>query len=137
MIGSWSRLLVTGVLIASIFALLVGLRSEKDDEKRVRGKEISFSKDIYPILKTHCQACHVRENEHPSEFYIDTYEDMMGESRHGKTIVPGNALKSIFYQKLLPNPPFGRTMPPSKKIKLTEEQIELFKRWVNQGAKKN
>lgn len=131
------RFSVIGFLIAGVLVFLIGFRSGKDDGIRKGGKGVSFSKDVTPIIQKHCQTCHVKENEHPSEFFVDSYEDMMNESRHGKTISPGNAQKSIFYQKLLPKPPFGRTMPPSKKLKLTEEQIELFKRWIDQGAKNN
>jgi uncharacterized membrane protein len=137
MMGFRVRVLFIGLFILSALVLLIGFESRKDDEARRGGKEVSFSKDVTPLLAEHCRTCHMKEHEHPSEFYVDSYEDMMNESRHGKTIIPGYAQKSILYQKLLPEPTFGRTMPPSKKRKLTPEQIDLIKRWIDQGAKKN
>jgi len=127
------RLYAVGLLVLALAASYGNLNLQKGKKE----KEISYSKDVFPIIKKYCLICHSLENDHPSELFLDTYEDMMNESRHGKAILPGEAEKSPFYQKLLSPPPFGRQMPPSRKIKLTPEQIELLRVWINQGAKNN
>ncbi|MEK7264205.1 MAG: c-type cytochrome domain-containing protein [Bacteroidota bacterium] len=110
--------------------------SAKKDEKK--GKQLSFSKDIFPIIKTTCLPCHKEEDMGPSELYFDSYETMMKGGKHGAPIIAGKGDSSIIVKKLRPNPPFGDQMPDSKKIpKLTDEQIKLFIDWINQGAKKN
>jgi hypothetical protein len=40
-------------------------------------------------------------------------------------------------QKIKPSPPFGDRMPLMTKKKLTDVEIEIFKKWIDQGAKKN
>ena len=108
----------------------------KKEEKK--NKQMSFSKDIFPIIKTTCLPCHKEEDMGPSELYFDSYESMMKGGKHGSPVIAGKGDSSIIVKKLRPNPPFGDQMPDSKKIpKLNEEQIKLFIDWINQGAKKN
>jgi len=110
------------------------LRQEKAQKK---DPEVSYTKDIVPIIQKHCISCHSSDEERPSELYMDTYEMLMKGGRHGKCISPGNAKESILYQKIQPDPPFGRWMPPPKKLKLTPEQVDLFRLWIDQGATNN
>jgi hypothetical protein len=98
-------------------------------------KEVSFSKDVFPLFKAKCLKCHEQDDENPNEFAMDNYELLI---RGGKTkgmIVPGKADESYLIIKLLPNPPKGKQMPIFSKKKLEEEEIELIRRWINQGAK--
>ena len=41
-----------------------------------------------------------------------------------------------FLSEIKPSPPFGDQMPLMTKKKLTNEEIEIFKRWIDQGRKK-
>jgi len=110
------------------------LGQEKDQKK---DPEVSYAKEIVPIIQKHCISCHSSDEERPSELYMDSFDALMKGGRHGKCIIPGNAKESIVYQKIQPNPPFGRWMPPPKKLKLSPEQIDLFRLWIDQGAKNN
>ncbi|MEX0737100.1 MAG: c-type cytochrome domain-containing protein [Bacteroidota bacterium] len=125
------------ILGLCLSAFLIGRPNGENDQQSKKGSEVSFAEDLFPVIKKYCAACHSHEADHPSGLFMETYEDVMGEGRHGKAVIPGNAGKSNLYQKLLPAPPFGRVMPPSRRIKLTPEQIELFRRWIDQGAKNN
>lgn len=125
------------VLGLCLSAFVIGRLSGENDQQSKKGSEVSFEEDLFPVIKKYCAACHSHEADHPSGLFMETYEDVMGEGRHGKAVIPGNARQSILYQKLLSPPPFGRVMPPSRRIKLTPEQIELFRRWIDQGAKNN
>ena len=129
------RLAVIALCTVPLLALIHG-EARKGAQQQAQ-REVFYSKDILPIIQKHCITCHAEENEHPSELFMDSYESLMRGGRHGKTVVPGNATESLMHRKLLPNPPFGRMMPPSKKLKLSEEQIETIRLWIEQGAKKN
>lgn len=125
------------ILGVCLSAFLIGRSNDGDHQQSKKEREVSYAEDLFPVVEKYCVVCHSREADHPSGLFMETYDDLMGEGRHGKAVIPGNARKSILYQKLLSPPPFGRAMPPSKRIKLTPEQIELFRRWINQGAKNN
>lgn len=115
-------------------ALLFARRAE---EKLKKEKAISFSRDVKPLINTYCITCHTAEMNHQSELFFDSYDTLMKGGGNGPAILPGKAKESLLIKKLNSPPPFGRVMPPSKKIKLTKQQIKVFQDWINQGAKNN
>lgn len=101
-------------------------------------KKVSFSKEISPILKKRCVTCHYPGNEfNESRLVMNTYESLMQGGVHGSPVVPGNADSSLLMKKLGPNPPFGKQMPLMSKERLSDEEIALIAKWINQGANNN
>jgi uncharacterized membrane protein len=100
-------------------------------------KEISYSKDVSPILDKFCTTCHNEDEDHPSQLFMDSYESLMKGGKHGQAVKPGSAKESLLLQKMDAEPPFGKKMPPSKKLIPTDEQVEILRQWIDQGAKKN
>lgn len=123
------------------FAVLLFLvsneASAQDSTKADTTKQISFSKDVAPILNKFCVTCHNADDQHPSELYMDDYESLMKGGKHGKAIVPGNSKESLLFDKMSDKPSFGKMMPPPRKPRPMDEQIALIRQWANQGAKKN
>lgn len=94
--------------------------------------EVSFAKDIRPILKSKCMSCHggVRQLGGLSFLFE---EDMYATLRSGKkAIVPGNPQHSELYQRVISDKP-AQVMPPDGE-QLTEEETELLRRWIKEGA---
>ncbi len=120
-----SRLAPSMILLLAMSALF-GQQGSK--------KKVTYEKDIFPIIKTYCLPCHLAENENPSGLQLDNYQTLMKGGNHGSTVVPGKAKESNFYLKVLPTPPFGKQMARGKK-KLTEEEMQIFYDWIEQGAK--
>ena len=100
-------------------------------------KEISYAKDVAPILDKFCATCHNEDEDHPSQLFMDSYESLMKGGKHGQAVKPGNARESLLIQKMDAEPPFGKKMPPSKKLIPSDEQVEILRQWIDQGAKKN
>ena len=98
-------------------------------------KELTYTKDIAPIIKSYCIPCHLEENENPSGLALDDYERTLKGGNHGNTVVPRKPQESNLYLKILPNPPFGKQMSRNKR-KLTEEETKTIYDWIAQGAKK-
>jgi len=122
-----------------LFAVLIGTLSFTNPEEHSKGKNkpVSFSKDVFPVIKKHCLPCHASDSENPSELFMDSYSDLVKGGKHGKPIVPKKGDESIIVQKLKSPPPFGDQMPLMTKQKLTDDEVEIFKQWIDQGAKKN
>ena len=98
-------------------------------------KQLTFSKDVAPIIKSYCLPCHLEENENPSGLALDNYDLLMKGGNHENTVVAGKPQESNLYLKILPNPPFGKQMARNKK-KLTDEETKTIHDWIAQGAKK-
>lgn len=98
---------------------------------------ISYSKDIYPLVKAKCIKCHEKDDENPNSFAMDNVALIRSSGITKNIIIPGDGANSYLIAKLLPKPPKGAQMPIFSKKKLTEEEVDLFKRWIDQGAKDN
>jgi hypothetical protein len=91
----------------------------------------SFAKDLVPILRTRCLACHGTLGR----WDASTYDGVMQSGDHKPVIIPGNPDASLLIQKLLNRQTIGIEMPPGKL--LSAEEIDLFIRWVAAGAPNN
>lgn len=94
---------------------------------------IDFSTQIKPILNTHCITCHggVKKN---GGFSLLFEEEALGNTESGHpAIIPGNPNGSELIRRLTESDPELRM--PYQKPPLSEEEIELLKTWIRQGAK--
>jgi mono/diheme cytochrome c family protein len=117
--------------VVTAAVLFFGLVSGQEKES------ISFSKDIFPIFKTKCLKCHEKDDDNPSSFAMDNYETLMESGKTKNIIVSGNGDESYLITKLLPNPPKGSQMPIFSKKKLSKEDIDRVRQWIDEGAKDN
>ena len=93
---------------------------------------IDFERDIRPIFEDNCSACH-GEDEQESGFRLDSRVGLLRGGDYGQpAIVPGDVAKSYLIDVVSHSEP-GMEMPPDED-KLPEQQIELLKRWIEQGA---
>lgn len=96
-------------------------------------KEIDFSADIKPILNNHCISCHggVKKNGGFSLLFED---EALSTTESGQpSIIPGVAHGSEMIKRLTSDDTELRM--PYEKPKLSDEEIDLLTRWVDQGAK--
>lgn len=95
-----------------------------------------FTREIRPILSDNCFACHgPDENQRKGKYRLDTRRGAFKSSDGEDLIIPGKALGSPLYQRLITHDD-DDLMPPTKAgRKLTEKQIELVREWINAGAR--
>ncbi len=100
-----------------------------------KSAEVNFIRDIKPLLAANCYQCHgPDEKKRKGDLRLDRRADAFRETDGERLIAAGNAAKSEFFRRLATNDKSER-MPPAKSgRKLSTEQIELFKRWIDQGA---
>ncbi len=91
----------------------------------VTAAEPSFEKDVQPILKAKCIACHGTTPQ--GKLDLRTPEAILKGGAAGAVIVPGASAKSLLLDKLV-----TRQMPPGK-IKLNDSEIDIIRRWVDKG----
>ncbi len=88
---------------------------------------VSFQEDILPILQASCavQGCHAGPNPRKG-LNLGTYADF----EKGGVFNPGDSKGSVVIQRI-----DGGGMPPG--APLADDQIQLFKDWIDEGAKNN
>jgi len=100
--------------------------------------EVSFARDVQPILKKHCVECHLTNGQGhaASGFLVESYDSVMKGTRFGPVVVPGDALSSSLYRLVA-----GEVDPsirmPHRKDPLPSAELVVIERWINQGAKNN
>jgi len=101
---------------------------------------VDFEKDIKPILENNCVRCHnpkgTEFEKGDTDLNLSTKETAF-ESK--STIVAGNAEKSKLYTTTVLPDDAKKLMPPRNKVtnaleRLTKEETELVKTWINEGA---
>ena len=116
--------------------LCVALTASVNGATTVRA--IDFNRDIRPIFSENCYACHGPDkNKRKAGLRFDVKEDAFKKLDSGDTaIVPGRAEQSALLKVISLLADDDDHMPPAKTGKqLTRTQIDLLRRWIEQGAK--
>jgi hypothetical protein len=101
------------------------------------GQDVSFSRDVRPILSDNCFKCHGPDEEgRKGELRLDDREAaLLGGESGAPAIVPGKPEESELIKRLHTTDPDEVMPPPSMKKVLTPEQIGVLERWIAGGAK--
>ncbi|MFN3166664.1 MAG: PSD1 and planctomycete cytochrome C domain-containing protein [Phycisphaeraceae bacterium] len=98
-------------------------------------ESVSYNRHIRPILSDKCFACHgFDRNTREAGLRLDVREAAVAERDSGAAIVPGDATNSNLYKRITTTRDALR-MPPAELHKpLTADEVELIRRWIDQGA---
>ena len=98
---------------------------------------VSFNRDIQPILSEYCYHCHGPDaSSRKSKLRLDRAEFAFQPAKSGDVvIIKGNADKSPILQRILNKDPEEVMPPPESHKQLKPAEIELIRRWVNEGTK--
>jgi mono/diheme cytochrome c family protein len=100
---------------------------ELSKKKGPAAAQVSFTKQIVPILLTNCRNCHV--NRASGMFSMASYASLMNGKGGASVIEKGDAKKSPLIEVL------EKGEMPQNGRKLPDEQIALISTWINQGAR--
>ncbi len=99
-------------------------------------QDVQFNRDIRPILSSSCFQCHgPDEKNRKAGLRLDTFEGATKNRGGYKAIAPGKPDESELLKRVTAHD--ASVMPPvsAKKAAVTPEQVELLRRWIQQGAK--
>ena len=127
----WSRLasytLVGPLLLATVFAA--------SPPGAKPAESVDFQREVRPILSDNCFACHGPDSKtRMAELRLDTQQGAFAQRENGTPIIAGDPQASLLYQRITAKDPARRMPPGFSKKELTAEQIDVLKRWIEQGA---
>jgi mono/diheme cytochrome c family protein len=118
---------VTAVVV---LAVCCSLRAE---EKK-KPEKIDFTRVIKPLLESSCVKCHGADRFH-GDLRLDTKELALASfGEMGRLLVPGKPLKSTLYTTSILPDEDPVAMPLRDRDKLTKEQTEQLRLWIEQDA---
>lgn len=106
-------------------------------EPSAADEEISYNRDIRPILSDNCFSCHgPDEHGRKADLRLDTREGAVGEesSEESGAIIVGSPEESELIARILTEDADDVMPPPESHKKLTPAQIKLLTRWITEGA---
>jgi hypothetical protein len=131
--------LICTPFVTAVFALCAFAHAGDPAPTSPKLEPINFARDIQPILSDNCFSCHGPDPaKRQAELRLDSLDPKQGPfaPRDGYSVVsPGNLDDSVLIMRITSDEEDVH-MPPAKSNRhLTDKQIELLKRWVEQGAK--
>jgi len=116
--------------------LLLSLLAAAPTARAAAPAKVDFNRDIRPILSDTCFKCHGPDAKQvKGGLRLDLRDVATKEGKSGKiAIVPKQASKSELIRRLTTKDQDDLMPPPETGKKLTSAQIELFKKWIEQGA---
>lgn len=125
-------------LAAILFAVVIGCSSssnaaDKDAILNTQAAERLFALKVLPLLKNKCFGCHGQDSDDVRGDYDLLTRDSMikgGESEE-VALIPGKPDESHLYQSILWE---GSEMPPKESDRLTSEETEYVRKWIEAGA---
>ena len=128
------RIVLTAVLLMA--PLLVPAdalpRCAAEDDVRLP-RAVDYEREIKPLLFQKCAACHgaLKQN---SGLRLDAGELIRKGGDNGPTVVPGQSIHSVLIDRVTAQDHSVRMPPEGQGEKLSESQVDLLRRWIDQGA---
>ncbi len=95
-------------------------------------EDISYAKDIAPILRSYCAGCH-NDKDHEAKLSVETYAQLrQGGEDQGDPIKPNNADGSYLIRAT--HGAGKNHMPPKDEPQVPASELATLKRWVAAGA---
>lgn len=121
---------MSGMLAAALTCVTaaVGAPAEKD--------KVDFRSQIQPLLSSKCFACHgPDEKSRKAKLRLDVRDEAVRDREGVIAIKPGDLKNSELIRRITAGADSDDVMPPAKAgHPLTPSEIELLKKWIQQGA---
>ena len=92
---------------------------------------VDFERDVQPILSENCLECH-SQDKRKGGLSLATYGDVLDGGKDGAVVRPGRSSRSLMIDRVKGT--VGDRMPLDE-LPLSDEQIALLQRWIDQGAR--
>ena len=91
--------------------------------------ELAFETDLKPLLQMHCAECHSPKST-KAELDLTSREGILRGGESGEILNQESPRESLLYEMVA-----ERHMPPEGKEPLTDGQIALLRRWIDEGMR--
>lgn len=97
---------------------------------------IEFNRDVLPLLSDNCFQCHgPDESKNKAGLRLDLRENALRDNEGVAAVIPGNSAKSELIRRITTGNTEDVMPPVDSKNKLNAAQIEILRRWIDDGAK--
>jgi hypothetical protein len=128
------------IIVILVAGLAFGIYYLSNQKQGKQNTEISYNRDIRPILSDKCFLCHGPDaNTRKAGLRLDLQNGAFAELQVNKghfAIVPGSPEESELIRRIeSTDPAVLMPLPESNLPQLTPEEITVLKQWIKEGAK--
>ncbi|MCB0667420.1 MAG: PSD1 domain-containing protein [Saprospiraceae bacterium] len=123
-------------LLFIVISVFTCIGCQSDDYKADLPEVVDFNQHIRPILSNNCYVCHGPDvSSRKADLRLDTEEYAKSRGKSGSIpIKAGSTRKSEVYRRITEEDPEMIMPPPKTNRTLTEYEVALIGRWIEQGA---
>lgn len=96
-------------------------------------EKVSYYQHIRPMFQAKCQGCH-QPAKSKSDYIMTEVAGLIAGGEDGIAIVPGKPGESHLLELVVTQPGEKRPEMPPKEEPLTDYEVSLVKKWIEQGA---
>src|SRR5262245_41140625 len=113
----------------------IGAALAASSKKQSVTESVDFSSQIRPLISSKCFSCHgPDESSRKAKLRLDLREEAIKDHKGTRAIVPGDVANSELVRRITATDPDDVMPPPKTGRKLSAVEIDLLKRWIQQGA---
>lgn len=102
-------------------------------KKPGEGGGVSFAGDVLPILKKNCGSCHGATGNARGNLRLSSFENLKKGGASGPLLTIGKPNQSLIMKRIAG--PADQKMPPGDRPRLSDEDIQTIRQWIDEGAK--
>ena len=125
--------------VALFVFILTGSRCTNERNAVSKIDSVDFNLHIRPILSDRCFKCHGPDaNQRKAKLRLDTREGALSalkDNPDAHVILPGKSAQSEMFIRISSSDTSIQMPPPNSNLSLTEREISLIEKWIDQGAK--
>ncbi len=131
------------LMVVAVFAMLAAACSGVEIPVVPEGEPVTYAEHLEPLIVARCLSCHTFE-EPEAQLVLEVgtgYGQLVGRASTQVPeiliVAPGDVDGSYLWSKLIHDVEIGRGMPRTVvgSIKLPDEEIALYRRWIEDGAR--
>src|SRR6266498_467931 len=104
-------------------------------KKQPATEPVDFSSQIRPLISSKCFSCHgPDESSRKAKLRLDLRDEAIKDHKGTRAIVPGDTANSELVRRITATDPDDIMPPPKTGRTLSAVEIDLLKRWIQQGA---
>jgi len=114
--------------------VVIRLITQSDGSQTLSAQEISFTRDIRPLLNEHCMDCHGGVKQ-AGDLSFKYRSKVFEPAKSGAiAVVPGRPDESELIARITTHDEDDVMPPPESESQLGETEIQMFRQWIQQGA---
>ena len=131
------------MMVVAIWGLLALACSGVEVPEVPKGVPVTYAEHLEPLVLARCLSCHTTEEPEAQLVFEpgEGYDQMVGRAStqvpEMLIVAPGDLENSYLWRKLAHDVEIGRGMPRTVvgSIKLPDDEIEMYRRWIEDGAR--